>query len=142
MFRSSEQFRPLIRLLAMEIFSICAIVIVLAIVFQLMAGSMDGDRVGAYIRAQGGELIESHWSPFGRGWFGEKNDRIYEIRYRDRLGNIHHATVKTSMFSGVYLTEDRIVQAAKLDKSQPSGIELENERLRQRIAELENRDQK
>ena len=125
----------------MEVFAIFAVFIVVAIVIRLMAGGMDGDRVGEYIRSQGGELIESHWSPFGRGWFGEKNDRIYEVRYRDRLGNIHEATVKTSMFSGVYFTEDKIVQPAKTDESHASDIELENARLRQRIAELENRDQ-
>lgn len=125
----------------MEVFAIFAVFIVIAIVFRLLAGGMDSDRVGEYIRAQGGELIDSQWSPFGRGWFGEKNDRIYEVRYRDRLGNVHEATVKTSMFSGVYFTEDRIVQPAKSDESQARHIELENARLRQRIAELENRDQ-
>jgi hypothetical protein len=125
----------------MEVFAIFAVFIVIAIVFRLMAGGMDSDRVGEYIRAQGGELIDSQWSPFGRGWFGEKNDRIYEVRYRDRLGNVHEATVKTSMLSGVYFTEDRIVQAAKSDESQSRDIQLENARLRQRIAELESRDQ-
>ena len=125
----------------MEVFAIFAVFIVIAIVIRLMAGGMDGDRVAEYIRSQGGEMIESHWSPFGRGWFGEKNDRIYEVRYRDRLGNIHEATVKTSMFSGVYFTEDKIVQPAKTDEFHASDIESENALLRQRIAELEKRDQ-
>lgn len=125
----------------MEAILIFGVFIVIAIVFRLVAGGIDGDRVGEYIRNQGGELIESHWSPFGRGWLGEKNDRIYQVRYRDRSGNIHEATVKTSMFSGVYFTEDKIVQPAKTDESHVSEIELENARLRQRIAELENRHQ-
>jgi hypothetical protein len=124
----------------MEVFALFAVFIVIAIVFRFMAGGLDSGRVGEYIRSQGGELIDSHWSPFGRGWFGEKNDRIYEVRYRDRLGNIHEATVKTSLFSGVYFTEDRIVQPARMDQSHMSEIELENARLRQRIAELENKD--
>jgi hypothetical protein len=125
----------------MEVFALFAVFIVIAIVFRFMAGGLDSGRVGEYIRSQGGELIDSHWSPFGRGWFGEKNDRIYEVRYRDRLGNIHEATVKTSLFSGVYFTEDRIVQPARMDQSHMSEIELENARLRQRIAELENKNQ-
>lgn len=125
----------------MEVFAIFIVFIVITIVFRLLAGGMDSDRVGEYIRAQGGELIDSQWSPFGRGWFGEKNDRIYEVRYRDRLGNVHEATVKTSMLSGVYFTEDRIVQAVTSDESQARDLQLENARLRQRIAELESRDQ-
>ena len=125
----------------MEVFAIFAVFIVIAITLRLLAGGMDRDRVGEYIRSQGGELIDSHWSPFGRGWLGEKNARIYEVRYRDRMGNVHEATVKTSMFSGVYFTEDKIVQPAISSESQARDIELENARLRQRIAELENRDQ-
>jgi len=121
----------------MEVFPVLFVVILIAVVFRLLAGSMDGDRVGNYIRSQGGELIEKRWTPFGRGWFGEKNDRIYEVRYRDGAGNVHEATVKTSLFSGVYFTEDRIVQAAKTSESK--DLEAENKRLRQRIAELEDR---
>lgn len=117
-------------------------VIILALVFRLAAGGMDGDRVGQYVRSQGGELLEKHWSPFGRGWFGEKNDRIYEIRYRDRDGNTHEATVKTSMFSGVYFTEDRIVSYAP-DRPSDDDHDLaaENERLRRELEELKRRGQ-
>ena len=43
----------------------------------------------------------------GRGWFGEKNDRIYEVVYYDSNGEQHLATCKTSLLSGVYWTEDR-----------------------------------
>lgn len=121
----------------MEIAALFIVLIVTAIVIRVVAGGMDGDRVGRYIRGQNGELIESHWSPFGRGWFGEKNDRIYEVRYRDQEGNIHEATVKTSLFSGVYFTEDKIVQTTKSAETNENDLELENARLRQRIAELE-----
>ena len=124
----------------MEPFIIFPIAIFIALVFRLIAGSMDGDRVADYIRRQGGVLIAKRWAPFGRGWFGEKSDRIYEVRYRDRDGNTHDATVKTSMFTGVYFTEDRIVQyAAARSELQPASRDLatENERLRRRIAELE-----
>ena len=81
----------------------------IAVLFRLAAGSMDGNRVDDYVRSRGGKLISKHWSPFGRGWFGEKDSRIYEIEYIDADGNRHQATCKTSMLSGVYLTEDRIV---------------------------------
>ncbi|QDU54893.1 hypothetical protein [Aeoliella mucimassa] len=114
----------------------------IAVGARLFAGSMDGDRVRGYIHRQGGKLLSSNWEPFGTGWFGEKNDRIYRVRYRDRDGNIHNAVVKTSMFSGVYFTEDRIVSYAEreeLDTSNNREAELasENEELRRRLAELE-----
>ena len=81
----------------------------IAVFFRLAAGSMDGNRVDDYVRSRGGKLINKQWSPFGRGWFGEKDSRIYEIEYIDADGNRHQATCKTSMLSGVYMTEDHVV---------------------------------
>jgi hypothetical protein len=81
--------------------------IILAIIIRLISGSFDGDRVEQHIRDMGCELIDQSWDPFGPGWFGEKDSRIYEIVYRDGDGSVHRAHVKTSMMSGVYLTNDR-----------------------------------
>jgi hypothetical protein len=116
----------------MELVIIVVGVIIFAIVIRLIAGSFDGDRVEQYIREIGGELIDRSWDPFGPGWFGEKESRIYEIVYRDRDGRTHRAHVKTSMMSGVYLTNDRIVE-----DTPPRSAEEENEQLRRRLAELE-----
>lgn len=69
--------------------------------------SMDKARITEYVRQRGGRVVSISWAPFGRGWFGEKNDRIYEVVYHDSAGNQHWATCKTSLFSGVYWTEDR-----------------------------------
>ena len=107
--------------------------IILAVVIRLIAGSFDGDRVEQYIRDRGCELIDKSWDPFGPGWFGEEDSRIYEIVYRDRDGRVHRAHVKTSMMSGVYLTNDRIIE----DKPKRS-VEEEKAELRRRLAELEN----
>ena len=106
--------------------------IILAIVFRLFAGAFDGERVEDYLREIGCELIDKSWDPFGPGWFGEKNSRIYEIVYRDTDGRVHRAHVKTSMMGGVYLTNDHIVQ----DLSTRS-VEEEKAALRKRLAELE-----
>ena len=81
--------------LQMEPFIVIAI-IALAIIFRLVAGSFDGERVENYVRDMGCELIDKSWDPFGPGWFGEKDSRIYEIVYRDREGRVHRAHVKTS----------------------------------------------
>jgi hypothetical protein len=76
------------------------------------ARSLDKDRVRAYIEERGGRVVSINWSPFGKGWFGEKNDRIYEVVYYDVAGCQHLATCKTSLFSGVYWTEDRVAHGA------------------------------
>ena len=126
----------------MEIFAIFALFIVIAVVFRLIAGTMDHDRVSEYIESNGGCVIEKHWTPFGTGWFGEKNSRIYEVRYQDRDGNIHLATCKTSLFSGVYLTEDRIIESPSIPTPTPppdpekESLDAENCQLREELEKL------
>lgn len=120
--------------------------IVLAIVIRLLADGMDGDRVRSYIEQRGGRLLSSGWAPFGKGWFGEKSDRIYEVRYLDRDGNEHEATCKTSLFTGVYFTEDRIVsygddrRPVTRDESRLSLLEQENRRLRDELNKRNTRN--
>ena len=118
------------------VFILVPIAVIVAVVIRLAAGGLDQDRVSTYIEAQGGEMIDANWAPFGPGWFGEKNDRIYQVRYLDHDGNEHEAFAKTSMWTGVYLTEDRIVRYAKapVDQEDVESLEEENRRLR---AELE-----
>ncbi len=113
--------------------------IVIVVVFlRLAAGSFDGDRVERYVSERGWELVDRSWDPFGPGWFGEKDARIYQIVFRDQQGNTHRAHVKTSMLSGVYLTNDEIVDSAKLPEAPAeTSLQEENRRLRERIKELE-----
>ena len=114
--------------------------ILLAIAIRLMAGSIDGERVARYLDERGWKLVDRSWEPFGPGWVGEKDSRIYQIAYRDEHGRLHRAHVKTSMFSGVYLTDD-CIEAEKEPPAQPGADALaeENRRLKDRIRELENR---
>jgi hypothetical protein len=107
-------------------------VIILVVVTRLIAGGFDRERVEQYLRKKGYELIDKSWAPFGPGWFGEKDSRIYEVVYRDREGRVHRAHVKTSMMSGVYLTNDRVIEDAPA-----ISVEEEKARLRKRLAELE-----
>jgi hypothetical protein len=85
------------------------VMIALAVIIRLAAGSMDRGRIEAHIEAQGGEVIKVTWSPFGPGWFGNRNERIYAVRYVDRQGYEHQAYCKTSMFAGVYFAQDHYV---------------------------------
>jgi len=115
----------------------------LALLVRLAAGSFDKGRVEEYIRKRGGKLLDCSWNPLGPGWFGEKDSRIYAIVYRDRDGTTWRADVKTSMLSGVYLTNEQKITAATPQARRTPGapralsISEEKERLRRRLAELE-----
>jgi hypothetical protein len=114
----------------------------IGIAIRLAAGGMDHDRIREYVESRGGKLIEAGWAPFGPGWFGEKSDRIYAVRYLDRDGSEHEAHCKTSMWTGVYFTEDRIVKRAErpAPASTPAAsgeeLEAENRRLREELERL------
>src|SRR4051812_36214920 len=82
--------------------------LLLALGIRLAAGSMDRERIETYVSQKGGRIVSITWAPFGRGWFGEKSDRIYEVVYYDAEGKQHFATAKTSMWSGVYWTHDTV----------------------------------
>ncbi len=89
------------------------VMIALAVLIRLWIGGLNHNRIRGYIVNQGGEVLAIKWKPFGAGWFGEKDSAIYEVRYRDREGNVRNAVCKTSMFSGVYFTNDSIVTRAR-----------------------------
>ncbi len=110
----------------------------IVLVIRLIAGTMDHDRVGEYIAERGGRVIDKQWKPFGRGWFGSEHERIYDVKYEDKNGNIHQATCKTSIFSGVYFTEDEIVSYGKNGQAidRETELEMENRILKQQIEEL------
>lgn len=114
--------------------------IVVVLVIRLAAGAMDHERIRQYLADRGARVLEIRWDPFGPGWFGEKNDRIYHVRYVDREGNEHDSHCKTSLWTGVYFTEDRIVRRAVGSARMPAQgtLEEENRRLREELARLKN----
>ena len=122
----------------MEVLLVVVGIVGLALVFRLVAGAMDHRRVRAYLSERGGRVIHMHWSPLGKGWFGEKNARIYRVRYRDADGHIHQATCKTSLLAGVYFTEDAIVERVfdASATSREAQLEQENRQLRQQLEQL------
>lgn len=129
----------------MEAVGIILAFIMIALFFRVVAGTFDGDRVEEYIKGRGWQLLDKSWDPFGPGWFGEKDSRIYRILYRDQDGSVHEAHVKTSMFSGVYLTEDRIIKGKKSRRKtggDDDDLAEENRRLREHIRQLESRDRR
>jgi hypothetical protein len=120
-----------------EIGIVILFVIGAVILIRALAGGLDHDRVRRYVESQGGRVLEAHWAPFGPGWFGEKSDRIYEVRYLDRHGNERLAHCKTSLFTGVYFTEDRIVgHGQRSSEPRAASLEEENRRLREEVERL------
>jgi hypothetical protein len=117
------------------------IALAVGLFFRYFAGSLDQDRVKSYVEQRGGRFISAEWAPFGPGWFGEKNDRIYQVRYYDYDGNEHEAYAKTSMWTGVYFTDDRIVHYASrpVDPEEVESLEDENARLRAELDRLKGK---
>ncbi|GAB4201654.1 MAG: hypothetical protein Tsb002_38320 [Wenzhouxiangellaceae bacterium] len=117
----------------------------IALAMRIIAGSIDGDRIEKYVQSQGWKLVDKSWDPFGPGWFGDESDRIYKIIYEDKDGERYIANVKTSMFSGVYLTNNRKVYQTSRPTSGHShrrikALEAENRELREKLAKLKGRD--
>jgi hypothetical protein len=120
--------------------------IIIAIAIRLAAGGWDRDRIRSNIESHGGKLLNTKWDPFGPGWFGEKSDRIYQVRYVDSDGAEHVAHCKTSLTTGVYFTEDRALEAGgdpAVSERDIRSLEAENRELREeldRLRQEKNRD--
>ena len=115
------------------------------LLIRLTAGSQDHERIRRHLQERGYEPLDVVWEPFGRGWWGEKNDRIYSVRYRDPDGNEHQAWCKTSMWGGVFLSEDAPAVPKQRPKPAPiyigpddqvEQLRKENEKLRQELERL------
>ena len=117
-------------------------IIALALLRVALAAG-DFARIRSYVASQGGRLVSARWTPFGPGWFGDRKDRIYKVRYSDRNGSERTAYCKTSMMSGVYFTQDRVTSPPQNagGSSELDRIKEENVRLRQELERLKNRTQ-
>lgn len=80
-----------------------------ALVGRLIAGAMDKRRFQKYAAIRGWKMLHLAWEPFGRGWFGEKSDRIYEVTYQAPDGAVYIAWMKTSLFSGIYVSDTALL---------------------------------
>lgn len=69
---------------------------------RLVADRWDRQRIREFVEARGGRVEEVSWQPFGRGWFGERGERVYRVRFVDGSGHPREATFKTSLWSGVW----------------------------------------
>lgn len=126
-------------------FLLFVVLIGISIGIRLFAGSLNHERIRKYVAGQGGSVEDIQWEPFGPGWFGEKSDAIYKIRYIDSKGDRYEAYCKTSMLSGVYLSHEKLLSRKSEQRTYfstfqdeiPETLEEENHRLKDTIARLE-----
>lgn len=76
--------------------------LLLILALRVLADRWDRARIRGFVEDRGGRVNHIQWRPFGRGWFGEKGERIYRVEFTDASGAPHAATFKTSLFSGVW----------------------------------------
>jgi hypothetical protein len=115
---------------------IVAFIIVVGFMFYLRRSNRN--NVEKYIESKGGELISQEYAPYGKGWLGEDRNRIFKISYRDKQGNLHESWAKTGVFSGVYLSDDTIVELSA-DHTQ-EGLEEENKQLKAELERLKKKN--
>lgn len=63
----------------MEAAGLFPVFTLLALVFRLMAGGLDGPRVEDDVRQQVWELVDRSWDPSGPGWSRDKGSGIDQI---------------------------------------------------------------
>ena len=114
------------------------------VAIRLACDGMDRTRIERYVAARGGRNARIRWSPFGTGWFGNKNSRIYEVSYVDAAGRHRSSTCKTSAWTGVYWTEDvprhDISAALPGRMSEAARLREENRRLKEELRRLKEHD--
>jgi len=74
----------------------------------LLSVNWDKKRIERYFAGRGCEVVETTWRPFARWWSGDRNETHYQVWYRDRDGTTWECLCKTSMFTGVFTTEEQV----------------------------------
>lgn len=101
---------------------IMEIFLLLFVVAAVLTFRFDRKRIHEYIERRGARVVSTQWRLLGHGWMseGQNGNRIYEVEYRDAVGNLHRVWCKTAALSGVYTSEDRIIKrVATLDDDEP-----------------------
>jgi hypothetical protein len=120
--------------MAMEPIVVLVFVVFALVVIRLAHGNQDHTRIYSYLERRGNRVLDVQWKPFGPGWMGSRTDRIYEVRYLDREDNEHTASCRTSGWSGVYWTDDRISRYAR-EQSAADELASAQEEIRRLRAE-------
>jgi len=106
---------------------------------RLLVGILNKARIRSYVTERGGQVLQIRWSPFGKGWIGEKDAVLYEVIYREPDGAEHKATCKTALLSGVYFTEDNVISLPQANE-RIAELEAENRLLRQEVQKIKTQE--
>ena len=66
----------------------------------------DKQNIRVTAEAKGWRNITILWAPFAPGWFFEKGERHYTVRYSDKDDRWHEIYCKTSVLTGVYWRDE------------------------------------
>lgn len=89
-------------------------------IFWFLVINLDKNRITKYLTNRGDSVTDITWKIFGKGWISESGkegggNRIYRIAYSDSYGNRKQAWCKTAMLSGVFITDENIVEPATVN---------------------------
>ncbi len=82
------------------------IIIPIAIGVRIFCHFMDKDNITASATDHGWTDVAISWEPFAPGWFFEKGERHYLVRFTDKDGVRKSRYCKTSYFTGVYWRDE------------------------------------
>lgn len=93
------------------------LVVAVALLFGAMvyfihwaAGRLDVSRVRSHVVQLGGEVLAIRSEPARPGALVEGTGRVFVVRHRDKDGRVHEGRFRTSLWEGVHVTEDRVVE--------------------------------
>jgi len=98
-------FQQLTRLLIDVLSTVVPYGILLATIVWIVWRKYRRDKLAlrSYLASENGTFLSMTWAPFGPGWAGERNDRIYVVKYRNGRGETEQAYAKVSSTGAVYL---------------------------------------
>lgn len=74
----------------------------IGLALRIAADRWDRARIRRFVADRGGRVERIEWRIFGRGWFGERGERVYHVEFVGADGTPREGTFKTSLFSGVW----------------------------------------
>lgn len=109
-------------------FGVFVLPIIIIFLVWVLILNLDKSRITKYLTKRGDSVVDITWKIFGKGWLSEAGkesggNRIYRLTFKDRYGNQQQAWCKTAMLSGVYITDEEIVEAAIVNGRELSDAE-------------------
>ena len=87
-------------------FAIIALILVVGgVISRIVADGWDRQRITEYLQRQGNTVQTITWQPFAQWWI-KGSDRTYLVEYLTPDGQLKHISCRTSLFGGVYTSED------------------------------------